>query len=116
MIDYVLADLHGFQYAAVEEFLEAAKGNHSEYTYEHVLLAFVSESTHHLLSIPEPPTIAGIRIEYVPLLLQFEREPRLSELGKDLKLVAFYEHGQTIGDFADDVIPARKSSDGRELS
>ncbi len=113
MIDYVLADVHGFQLDAVKQFMRHAQGNHSEYKYEHVLLAFVSESIHHLLSIPEPPTLAGIRIEYVPLLLQLDGEPRLREMGKDSKLVAFYEHGETIGEYADDVTLMRKSSDGR---
>lgn len=116
MIDYVLADVRGFQLDAVEEFLKAARGNYSAYNYKHVLLAFVSESMHHLLSIPDPPTLLGMRIEYVPLLLQLDGEPRLSELGKDSKLVAFYENGETIGDFADDVVPVRKYSEGRTLA
>lgn len=115
MIDYVLADVDGFNQEEVSQFIKAAQVNHSRFDYQNVLLGFVSESPHHLKTLPVPPTIPGLRIEYVPLLLQLKETPPLSELGTGGESIFFYEQGDTLGSGANAVGTNRKVSDARTV-
>ncbi len=113
MIDYVLAGVDGFSTQDVEQFIKAAQENYSTFEYGNVLLGFVSESRHHLATLPDPPAISGLRIEYVPLLLQLNESPPLNELGSGGELIFFYEQGDTLGSWANRVAPIRKVTDSR---
>jgi hypothetical protein len=99
MIDYVLADLDGFNEAKITEMHHWAEYNHRQYGYTRFLLAFIAESTHLLKNIPDPVPIKGVTVEYVPLLLGLREEPKLSEVGVNDAIVAFYEHGQILDDW-----------------
>lgn len=92
MIDYLLADLTGFQDDDLKEMLRHAAGNYSAFKYKKFLLAFISESLHHLRNIPTPPVIHGITIQYVPLLVRYEGRPELHEVGSGEKLIEHYEY------------------------
>ncbi|CAM8819558.1 DUF4365 domain-containing protein [Burkholderia pseudomallei] len=100
MVDYVFADVAGFDVNEIQEMLRHAKGNNDTFSYEHFLLAFVSESLHHLRRIPDPPSVPGVNIEYVPLLLNVNGQPSLVEVGKDNKQISFYEGGEALDDWA----------------
>jgi hypothetical protein len=100
MIDYVLANVDGFDEAEVREMHHWADYNHQQYGYTRFLLAFIAESKHLLENIPDPATINGITVEYVPLLLDLREEPRLSEVGFDGITIAFYENGECLDDWA----------------
>jgi hypothetical protein len=99
MIDYVISDIEGFDNAAVQDMLRWATYNHQQYGYERFLLAFISESPEQLRDIPDPIPIPGVTIEYVPLLLDLRGEPKLSEIGKDGRLIAFYDAGEALDDW-----------------
>ncbi len=112
MIDYLIARVDGFDQGELEKFTRAIEVNHNEYGYCNVLIAFISESTHHLHEIPNPPTIAGVRIEFVPLLLELHGEPRLSELTAEGKLIVEYEL-EPLDEKFRPATPLRIVSDGR---
>lgn len=103
MIDYVIAGIDGFDEAEIREMLRWASYNHSQYGYRRFLLCFISEATHLLEKIPDPTPIPGVTVEYVPLLLTLRGEPRLSEVGKDRRLIAFYDAGESLDDGANTV-------------
>ena len=100
MIDYVVADVDGFDEAEIKEMHRWADYNHSQYGYTRFLLAFIAESTHLLKKIPDPLPINGVTVEYVPLLLDLRGQPKLSEVGANDTIVAFYEHGDVLDDWA----------------
>ena len=114
MIDYLFARVDGFDQGELEKFTEAIEVNHRKYGYGNVLIAFISESIDHLRAIPNPPTLAGVRIEFVPLLLELHDEPRLSELAAEGVLIVEYEFGPSDEQFRE-ATPARKVSDGRRV-
>lgn len=113
MIDYVLADVNGFDMSAVDQFIQQAQANHRMFEYRNMLLGFVSESKHHLRTLPEPPLIQGLRIEYVPLLIQYEERPSLNEVGTDDEVIFYYEGSEILGAGVQAIESARKSTDGR---
>jgi hypothetical protein len=96
MIDYVMSRIEGFDDAEVREMLRWAEYNHQHYGYERFLLAFVSESPNHLRCLPEPTPLPGVTVEFVPLLLDLRKEPTLYEVGKDGRLIEFYENGEAL--------------------
>ncbi|MFY8097126.1 MAG: DUF4365 domain-containing protein [Flavobacterium sp.] len=108
MIDYILADVKGFSEKEVQDMLHYAKYNHKQYGYENFLLAFISESPIILQNIPEPQNIPGVKVQYVPLLLELYEEPKLIEIGLEGKRIAFYEHGDLLDDWAGSVKSNRK--------
>jgi len=108
MIDYVLADVNGFKSDEIDDMLRYAKSNYEQYGYTRFLLAFISESQAILKNIPEPTGIIGITVEYVPLLMELNEEPRLSEIGKNGKRIVFYEHREFLDNWASLVENARK--------
>ena len=89
MIDYLVAGFHGYDVNDVDEMLRHVAGNHREFSYGNFLLAFISESLHHLQKIPDPPVIKGVSIQYVPLLLSFDSGPQLREVGRESELVEY---------------------------
>lgn len=98
MIDYIMSDIEGFSSEKIQEMLHWAEYNHRQYGYERFLLAFISEVPKFLQHIPEPISIPNITIEYVPLLLDLRGQPRLSEVGIDGRLIAFYDQGDILDD------------------
>jgi hypothetical protein len=92
MIDYLLADIEGFKADEINEMLRHAAANHREFSYKNFLLAFISESLHHLKNIPPPPIIPGVTIQYVPLLVSYHGTPGLYEVGDEEKMIEHYEY------------------------
>jgi hypothetical protein len=111
MIDYVIADIDGFDEAMIHEMHRWAEYNHQQYGYTRLLLAFIAETTHLLDSIPDPTPIKGVTVEYLPLLLDIREQPRLSEVGSDGTIIAFYEGGKFLDDWAGLVKPRTKRAD-----
>ena len=111
MIDYTLADVDGFNPAELNKFIEAIEVNKRQYGYSNVIIAFISESIHHLRSVPEPPTIPGVHIEFASLLLELQDGPHLSELATNEALIVEYEMG-VVDECFNEVTPARKTSNG----
>ncbi len=99
MIDYVVAEVDGFDETEIEEMHRWADYNHRQYGYTRFLLAFIAESAHLLENIPDPSPIKGVTVEYVPLLLELREEPRLLELGRNDATIAFYEQGECLDDW-----------------
>lgn len=108
MIDYVLADIDGFKTEEIETMLYYAISNYEQYRYTNLLIAFISESVTLLQNIPEPRHINGIRIEYIPLLLELNEEPKLLELGKNNKLIAYYDLNELLDNWINPVESLRK--------
>lgn len=100
MIDYVMSGIEGFDEAQVCEMAHWAEHNHRQYGYTRFVLAFISETPVHLRQIPDPIPIPGVTVEYVPLLLDLSGQPRLSEVGEDGRLIAFYDGGDALDDWA----------------
>lgn len=111
MIDYMLADVDGFNLAELNEFIKAIELNKLQYNYCNVIIAFISESSYHLRSVPEPPTISGVHIEFAPLLLELHDGPHLSELATNGTLIVEYEMGVS-DKYFNEATPARKESNG----
>jgi hypothetical protein len=99
MIDYVMAGIHGFDPSAVADMMRWAKYNHDQYGYDRFLLAFVAERTDLLDALPSPEVIPGVAVTFVPLLLDLRAIPRLDEVGKAGKRIAFYANGETLDDW-----------------
>lgn len=100
MIDYILADVDGFNEATIREIHKWVDHNHRQYGFTRFLLAFIAESKNLLEYIPDPAPIKGVTVEYVPLLLELQEEPTLSEVGINGVTIAFYEHGDCLDDWA----------------
>lgn len=100
MIDYIVADVNGFNKEAIEEMHRWVDYNHQQYGYNHFLLAFIAEATELLKEIPDPIPMKGVTVDYVPLLLDLHGQPRLSEVGVNDTLIAFYEQGDVLDDWA----------------
>jgi hypothetical protein len=73
MIDHVSADIEGFDNGELQEVLRWAKHNHDLLGFRRFLLAFISGQTELVDTIPGPELVPGIRIQYVPLLLNIHR-------------------------------------------
>ena len=100
MIDYVMSRIEGFDDAEVQEMLHWADYNYHHYGYKRFLLAFVSESPDLLRCLPDPIPIPEVTVEFVPLLLDLRKNPTLREVGKDGRLIEFYENGEALDEGA----------------
>jgi hypothetical protein len=103
MVDYVMAGIGGFDAAEVREMIRWAEHNHREYGYDRLLLAFIAERVDLLDSLPDPDSIPGVKVEFVPLLLDVREQPTLREVGKEGKIIAFYDNGETLDDWVGQV-------------
>lgn len=108
MLDYVLSGVGEFNSGEVDDMLRYAASNHSAYGYKRFLLAFISESPALLKRMPEPKSISGVIVEYVPLLLDLTGEPALSEVGRDGRLIVSYDGGDPLDANASTVEFSRK--------
>jgi hypothetical protein len=99
MIDYLMADISGFDDEKIREMLHWARFNHDQYGYDRFLLAFVAERLDLLDTIPQPEPIPGLLVQFVPLLLDMREAPSLNEVGRDRRVIAFYENGETLDDW-----------------
>ncbi len=91
MIDYLLADLGGFPYEEIEDIVKYAESNARVFGYKYLTVAFISESRHHLKSIPTPPTIPGVSVAFVPFLMN-RRSLQLNEVSASGALFDNYEY------------------------
>lgn len=104
MIDYLIAEIHGFRLEDVSEMVKYAKSNHDLYGYEHFFLAFVSENLQHLREIPEPSEVNGVTVQFVPFLLK-RRSMEIYEVGENNTLIEVdeYEYQNVTHTFVGDV-------------
>jgi hypothetical protein len=107
MIDYVLSDLAGFHETEIADMHKYAAYN-AQWGASKLVLAFVSEIIDLLDNIPDPKPIEGVSVEYVPLLLRLSGQPQLHEVGRDRKLVDFYDWGEPMDGWANPIVSMRK--------
>ncbi|EIO4562344.1 DUF4365 domain-containing protein [Vibrio parahaemolyticus] len=82
MIDYLIADVNGFPMEDLNDMIKYAAMNSRMFSYKKLFIAFVSESMHYLNKIPEPQTIEGLYVEFIPFLFR-KHNMELLEIGKD---------------------------------
>lgn len=91
MIEYIVSDVNGFPLKDIEDMMKYAESNCRTFDYKHFVLAFISESFHHLEKIPSPSKIQGLTVEFIPFLLK-RRGLKLNEVGKNNHIIETYEY------------------------
>lgn len=91
MIDFLMAGVDGFPLVDIADMEYYAGSNYRVFGYKHFVLAFVSESLHHLEKIPAPCKIDGVTIQFIPFLLK-RRNMELNEVGKDNQIIESWNY------------------------